>query len=162
MCTFLPFTTIFILHNKIYVQEILLQIQIVFICNMFLHGHNAMLKVISNKSFSGFGWTLKTCRIIKKWHITHFMNCTPYMSTFVVLLFNLEMVHDCVMQQKGTHKLVLVVTYASCWFQNTSSSTCHSSLVITSTSYNTSFNKIEFSSLLTTKWSNPIVWNSSP
>ncbi len=39
MLSFLLFTTIFALYSNIHVQELLLQIWVMFICNMFFHGY---------------------------------------------------------------------------------------------------------------------------
>jgi predicted neutral ceramidase superfamily lipid hydrolase len=55
LLAFFSFTTISTLYIRVFVQEIFVQIQVMLICNMFLHGCNAMLKIVSYKSFLRLG-----------------------------------------------------------------------------------------------------------
>jgi hypothetical protein len=129
-----------------------------FICNMLLHYRNAMFKVVNYKSFSGFGWTLRTCKTFKRMthHTPHELH--PLMLTFVVFSFNTKKVHDFAMRWNGTQKLALMMSYINHCFQIVSFSVCHFSSTIASTSYNTSSNKIKLSSSSTTKWLDLVVW----
>lgn len=133
-----------------------------FICNMLFHYQNAMFKVVNYKSFSRFGWILRTCKIFKRMtnHTPHELH--PLMLIFVVFSFNTKKVHDFAMQWKGTQKLALVMNYINHCLWITSFSICHFWSTIASTSCSTSFNKIKLSSSSTTKWLDLIVWNSSP
>lgn len=133
-----------------------------FIWNMLLHYQNAMFKVVNYKSFSRFGWILRTCKIFKK--MTHHTprELHPLMLTFVVFSFNTKKVHDFAMWWKGTQKLALVMNYINRYLQIAYFSVCHFLSTITSTSCSTTSNKVKFSSSSTTKWLDLVVWNSSP
>ncbi len=57
------------LYIKVFVQKKFLRIWFMFVYNMLLHGCNAMLKIVSYKSFLRFGWTFSNLKNFKK--MTH-------------------------------------------------------------------------------------------
>ncbi len=114
------------------------------------------------KSFSRFGWTLRTCKNFKRMthHTPHELH--PLMLTFVVFSFNTKKLHNFVMWWEGTQKLALVMSYIDHCLQIISFLVCCFWSTIAWTSCSTSFDKIKLSSSSITKWSDLVVWNSSP
>jgi hypothetical protein len=116
------------------------QIWAMFICIMFLHGHDAMFKVVNDKPFKNLFNLWELARFFLKKHITHLMSCIPYMSTSMMLSFNKKKTYDFATWWNKTQKLSLMMSCVNYCFQNAFSLVHHFSLITPST-YNTSSNK---------------------